>query len=78
MVEIMLVLGTRPEVIKMFPLLKELKRHDVKVRLVSTGQQRELLNRSFQEFGIKPDVDLKLMTENLLVLVQVSYLSQVK
>jgi UDP-N-acetylglucosamine 2-epimerase (non-hydrolysing) len=64
MVEVTLVLGTRPEVIKMFPLLRELKRHDVKVRLVSTGQQRELLNRSFQEFDIKPEVDLKLMTEN--------------
>ena len=58
-----LIVGTRPECIKLAPVFAEL-RHAGKVRplLVSTGQHRELLDQALGSFGLKPDVDLGLMT----------------
>jgi len=58
-----LIVGTRPECIKLAPVIAELRRAG-KVRpwLVSTGQHRELLDQALGSFGLKPDVDLGLMT----------------
>ncbi len=59
------VVGTRPEIIKMYPVYKALmERPDLQVRLISTGQHRELGEQAFRSFGIKPDIDLCVMRPN--------------
>lgn len=58
-----LIVGTRPECIKLAPVFAELRRAgQVRPLLVSTGQHRELLDQALGSFGLKPDVDLGLMT----------------
>lgn len=61
--KIMLVFGTRPEAIKMCPLVKELKsRSDVFETVVCvTGQHREMLDRVLSTFDVEPDYDLHVM-----------------
>jgi UDP-N-acetylglucosamine 2-epimerase (non-hydrolysing) len=57
-----LVVGTRPEVIKMLPVVAALRdRPGFQVHLLSTGQHRELLDQTFEAFGERPDEDLGLM-----------------
>lgn len=60
---ILSVVGTRPEGIKMAPVLQELARHPDSLRsvLVSTGQHREMLDQVLRLFALQPDVDLNLM-----------------
>lgn len=64
--KIMVIFGTRPEAIKMCPVVHELKQHadwfDTKV--VVTGQHREQLYQALSHFSLAPDVDLSLMKEN--------------
>ena len=56
------VLGTRPEVIKLAPVVSGLRRRpDVECVVVSTGQHREMLDQMLRVFGIEPDVDLDVM-----------------
>ena len=58
----LIAIGTRPDAIKMYPLIKELKerkRFDVKV--VSTGQHKDMLDRQISEFSIGIDRDLQIM-----------------
>jgi UDP-N-acetylglucosamine 2-epimerase (non-hydrolysing) len=55
------VLGTRPEVIKLAPVISELRTHDAECIVVSTGQHREMLDQMLRIFEIKPDVDLDVM-----------------
>ncbi len=55
------VAGTRPEAIKLSPLILELRARGAEVTLISTGQHRELLHRAFDVFGLKPDHDLGVM-----------------
>ena len=64
--KIMLVFGTRPEAIKMAPLIKEFQRYPGKFETIVcvTGQHREMLNQVLQLFEIKPDYDLKIMKAN--------------
>lgn len=58
------VVGTRPEAIKMAPVVSRLREADWSdVVVVATAQHRELLDRALAPFGITPDVDLDLMTE---------------
>jgi UDP-N-acetylglucosamine 2-epimerase len=58
----MCVVGTRPEAIKMAPVVTELRRYDaVTTLLVSTGQHREILHAALGSFGLAPDVDLAIM-----------------
>ena len=64
MAEIGIVVGTRPEVIKLLPVIKLLKESEMKIRLISTGQQRHLLRRTFLEFSLTPDLDFDLMKTN--------------
>lgn len=64
MKKIMLVFGTRPEAIKMCPLVKELKsRKGVETIVCVTGQHREMLQQVLDAFGVTPDYDLHIMHE---------------
>lgn len=57
-----IVVGTRPEVIKMAPLWYALQESRVlEPLLISTGQHREMLDQAFGVFGFRPDIDLGLM-----------------
>lgn len=57
-----MVVGTRPEVIKMAPMWFALRQSAVlEPLLISTGQHREMLDQAFGVFGLKPDIDLGLM-----------------
>ena len=61
---IMLVFGTRPEAIKMCPLINELKsRKNIKTIVCVTGQHREMLDQVLEAFHIVPDYDLSIMKE---------------
>lgn len=60
----MLVFGTRPEAIKMCPLVKELEtRENTKVSVCITGQHREMLGQVLEAFHVVPDYDLRIMKE---------------
>lgn len=63
MLTVLTIAGTRPEAIKMAPVLKELAAHGDVVRsvLCSSGQHREMLHSVFEAFGLTPDCDLRLM-----------------
>ncbi len=65
MVKVMLVFGTRPEAIKMCPLVKELqKRNDEFETIVCvTGQHREMLDQVLKIFEVSPDYDLNIMKQ---------------
>ena len=59
---IAVVVGTRPEVIKMAPIVFALRDSELyQPVLISTGQQREMLDQAFEVFGLKPDIELGLM-----------------
>ena len=61
---IMLVFGTRPEAIKMCPLVKELKsRPEVNTVVCVTGQHRQMLDQVLETFEVVPDYDLSIMKE---------------
>ena len=60
--KVMLVFGTRPEAIKMAPLVLELKKYNTFETCVCvTGQHREMLDQVLQIFSITPDYDLNIM-----------------
>ena len=63
MINVLCVIGTRPEAIKMAPVVKELGRHPDRFRPVvcATGQHREMLDQVLDLFGIVRDYDLNLM-----------------
>ncbi len=63
--KIMLVFGTRPEAIKMAPLVKELQKHSDKFETIVcvTGQHRQMLDQVLEIFNIKPDYDLNIMKQ---------------
>ena len=63
--KIMLVFGTRPEAIKMAPLVKEFQKHSDKFETVVcvTGQHREMLDQVLHIFEITPDYDLNIMKQ---------------
>lgn len=60
---VMLVFGTRPEAIKMCPLVKEFQRHPEEFNTIIcvTGQHREMLDQVLNIFDVKPDYDLNIM-----------------
>lgn len=59
----MVVIGTRPEAIKLAPVILEAQARPDRfaTRVVVTGQHREMLDRTLHQFGIEPDVDLDIM-----------------
>ncbi|MBR2238455.1 MAG: UDP-N-acetylglucosamine 2-epimerase (non-hydrolyzing) [Prevotella sp.] len=65
MKRVMLVFGTRPEAIKMAPLVMELKqrKEDFDTIVCVTGQHREMLDQVLRIFGIKPEYDLNIMKQ---------------
>jgi UDP-N-acetylglucosamine 2-epimerase (non-hydrolysing) len=65
MKKVMLVFGTRPEAIKMAPLVKEFQKQSERVETVVcvTGQHREMLDQVLEIFDIKPDYDLNIMKQ---------------
>ena len=62
---VMLVFGTRPEAIKMCPLVKEFQKYaeNFKTIVCVTGQHREMLDQVLQIFDVKPDYDLNIMKQ---------------
>ena len=61
---VMLVFGTRPEAIKMCPLVNELKkRKNIKTIVCVTGQHRQMLDQVLSAFDVEPDYDLSIMKE---------------
>ena len=66
--KILVTLGTRPEAIKLAPLIIRLKKEKtVKLTVCATGQHRHMLDQALKAFGIKPDFDLNIMTEDQTV-----------
>ncbi len=64
MKKVMLVFGTRPEAIKMCPLVNELKtRKNVKTIVCVTGQHRQMLDQVLEAFSVTPDYDLSIMKD---------------
>ena len=65
MKRVLLVFGTRPEAIKMCPLVKEFQKHPESFETVVcvTGQHREMLDQVLQIFDVKPDYDLNIMKQ---------------
>lgn len=64
MKKIMLVFGTRPEAIKMCPLVNELKcRSELQTVVCVTGQHRQMLDQVLQAFDVIPDYDLSIMKD---------------
>ncbi|MBP7507580.1 MAG: UDP-N-acetylglucosamine 2-epimerase (non-hydrolyzing) [Prolixibacteraceae bacterium] len=64
--KILAIFGTRPEAIKMAPVIKELEKHKARFQAIIcvTGQHRHMLDQVLNLFKIKPNIDLNLMQEN--------------
>lgn len=61
---VMVVFGTRPEAIKMCPVIIELYKHrDIRTIVAVTGQHRQMLDQVLEVFHVKPDYDLDIMRE---------------
>lgn len=80
MKKIMLVFGTRPEAIKMCPLVNELKkRKDLQTIVCVTGQHRQMLDMVLEAFDVMPDYDLSIMKEKQTLFdVTTNILSRIK
>lgn len=80
MKKIMLVFGTRPEAIKMCPLVNELKtRKNVETIVCVTGQHRQMLDQVLSVFGVEPDYDLSIMKDKQTLFdVTVNILDRIK
>lgn len=65
MIKVMTVFGTRPEAIKMAPVVLELKKHSDEIQTIVavTAQHRQMLDQVLQLFYIKPDYDLDIMSQ---------------
>src|SRR5689334_13458841 len=63
--QVLCTVGTRPEAVKMAPVIKALRRRPgFRVRVIGTGQHRELLDDTLREFGIATDANLNVMRPN--------------
>jgi UDP-N-acetylglucosamine 2-epimerase (non-hydrolysing) len=64
-IKVMIVFGTRPEAIKMAPVVKAFKNSDhIELKVCVTAQHRQMLDQVLELFSIKPDFDLNLMKPN--------------
>ena len=64
MKKVMIVFGTRPEAIKMCPLVNELKsRENIITKVCVTGQHRQMLDQVLEAFSVEPDYDLSIMKD---------------
>ncbi|MFH0778608.1 MAG: UDP-N-acetylglucosamine 2-epimerase (non-hydrolyzing) [Candidatus Eisenbacteria bacterium] len=66
MIQVLVVIGTRPEAIKMFPVIRCLSRRSdaFSLKVCSVGQHREMLDQMLVLFGIEPDFELNVMTHD--------------
>ncbi len=80
MKKVMLVFGTRPEAIKMCPLVNELKtRKKIKTIVCVTGQHRQMLDQVLNAFSVVPDYDLSVMREGQTLFdITITILEQIK
>ncbi len=80
MKKVMLVFGTRPEAIKMCPLVNELKkRKTIKTIVCVTGQHRQMLDQVLEAFNVVPDYDLSIMrNKQTLFDVTINILDKIK
>jgi len=80
MKKVFIVFGTRPEAIKMCPLVKELKtRNDVETIVCVTGQHRQMLHQVLECFNVVPDYDLSIMKDKQTLFdVTINILSEIK
>lgn len=63
--KVLVTFGTRPEVIKLAPLIIQLKKEkNIKLTVCSTGQHRHMLDQALKTFRIKPDFDMNIMTKD--------------
>lgn len=78
--KVMLVFGTRPEAIKMCPLVNELKsRSNIETKVCVTGQHRQMLDSVLNTFGVVPDYDLSIMKDKQTLFdITVGILSGIK
>ena len=78
--KVMTVFGTRPEAIKMCPLVNELKKHETINTIVCvTGQHRQMLDSVLNVFNVKPDYDLSIMKDNQTLFdVTINILEKIK
>jgi len=60
---VMVCIGTRPEAIKLAPVVHELGRRGIPTLIVASGQHREMLDETLGVFNITPDIDLRLMRD---------------
>lgn len=65
-ISVMVVFGTRPEAIKMAPLVKALQKQTDRFKAITvvTAQHRQMLDQVLETFAIQPDVDLNIMSQN--------------
>jgi len=80
MKKVMLVFGTRPEAIKMCPLVNELKaRKEISTIVCVTGQHRQMLDQVLEAFDVKPDYDLSIMKDKQTLFdVTINILDRIK
>lgn len=80
MKKVMLVFGTRPEAIKMCPVVKELKtRNNIKTVVCVTGQHRQMLDQVLETFNVIPDYDLSIMKDKQTLFdITVNILEKIK
>lgn len=80
MKKVMLVFGTRPEAIKMCPLVNELKKRDgINTIVCVTGQHRQMLDQVLDAFHVEPDYDLSIMKDKQTLFdVTVNILERIK
>lgn len=80
MKKVMLVFGTRPEAIKMCPLVNELKtRKNIKTIVCVSGQHRQMLDQVLEAFNVQPDYDLSIMKEKQTLFdVTINILEKIK
>lgn len=73
MIKVLTIFGTRPEAIKMAPVVKELqsRKNEIKSIVCVTGQHREMLDQVLEIFNIKPDYDLNIM-KNTQTLIDIT------
>jgi UDP-N-acetylglucosamine 2-epimerase (non-hydrolysing) len=65
LLKVLTIVGTRPDTIKMAPVIFELmSRNNIQSVLCGSGQHQEMLQQALDIFGLIPDIDLKVMTQN--------------
>lgn len=80
MKKVMLVFGTRPEAIKMCPLVNEFKKYnEINTIVCVTGQHRQMLDQVLEAFNVKPDYDLSIMKDKQTLFdVTINILNRIK